>query len=115
MENYQQANKEIWDLGINRRARKLGGNLGQGKGRERKGPTVGGSENNLGGASAWERGFGPCQRDPKSGIPQCEGKTQLQARGPSLHSRSHVWGRVGNSRVKGNKPFPGFIWPHGSL
>lgn len=86
MENYRQANKEIWDLGINRRARKLGGNLGQGKGRERKGPTVGGSENNLGGGSAWERDFGPCQKDPKSGIPQCEGKTQLQARGPSLHS-----------------------------
>lgn len=81
MENYRRANKEIWDLGINRRARKLGGNLGQGKGRERKAPTAGGGENNPGGAGAWERGFGPCRRDPKSGIPQCEGKTQLRAGG----------------------------------
>lgn len=71
MENYCRANKEIWDLGagkgINRRARKLGGNLRQGKGRERKVRAAGGGENNPPGGG-WGRGKGG-ERLPLPEIP----------------------------------------------
>lgn len=92
MENYCQANKEIWDLGINRRARKPGGNLGQGKGRERKAPTTGGGENNPGGPARGKGASVLVGGTPNLGFRSVGVKHSSRPGGPGLHPPDPAFG-----------------------